>query len=41
VVCQSVTSNIRLSGRAVDNVPGLSPRAVYAMMRCCAAQLWR
>jgi hypothetical protein len=34
-------SNLRLSGRAVNKVPGLSPSATRTMMRCRAAQLWR
>ena len=36
-----VMPNMRLSGRAVNKVLGLSPRAPGAMMRCRAAQLWR
>jgi hypothetical protein len=34
-------SNMRLSGRAVNKVPGLSLRVMSAMMQRRAAQLWR
>ena len=33
--------NMRLSGRAVNKVPGLSRRVASEMMRWRAAQLWR
>jgi hypothetical protein len=33
--------NMRLSGRAVNKVPGLLLRVMAAMTRCRAAQLWR
>ena len=33
--------NMRLSGRAVNKVPGLSPCAANTLTRCRAAQLWR
>jgi len=36
-----VSPNMRLSGRAVNKVPGLSRQATFAKMRCRAAQLWR
>jgi hypothetical protein len=36
-----VVPNLRLSGRAVNKVPGLSLMAMSAMMWCRAAQLWR
>jgi hypothetical protein len=36
-----VSPNMRLSGRAVNKVPGLSHRSASAMTRCRAAQLWR
>lgn len=32
---------MRLSGRAVNKLPGLSPSATSSMMRRRAAQLWR
>jgi hypothetical protein len=38
---QQSRPNMRLSGRAVNKVPGLSPDAMRTMMRCRAAQLWR
>jgi hypothetical protein len=40
-ITKPVSPNMRLRGRAVNKVPGLSPNASNAMMRCRAAQLWR
>jgi hypothetical protein len=37
----SISPNMRLSGRAMKKVPGLSLRVTRAMMRYRAAQLWR
>ena len=39
--CRHRLSNYRLSGRAVNKVPGLSLSATNSMMRRRAAQLWR